>query len=122
MPEIARTPGTIAKARNAPELLVADPSRRAHTRLDVALLHAVTEAEERTEIDGRRKGRELEVELEGGTAHVRVLPRIDLELEERRAEGIARFDAQRLRRVARALERHEMIASAAGRQPRGVDE
>lgn len=82
----------------------------------------MTQAEERAEIDRRRESRELEIEGEPGTAHVGVLPGIDLEREELRSQRLPRLDPERLRRMPRALERHEMIADAPRREPRGMDQ
>lgn len=111
--QIPRPPGAIAKAGNADEPLVTDPARGADAGLDMGLLHAIAEAEERAEVDRRRERGELELERERRTDDAGVLPGIDLEREERGSQRLLRLDAQRLRRLARALERHEMIPDAA---------
>ena len=120
--QIARPPGTIAKARNAGEPFVAEPARGADAGLDMGLLHAVAEAEERAEIDRRRERRKLELERERRTYDAGILPGIDLEREERGPKRILRLDPQRLRRLARPLQRHEMIPDAAPGKPGGMDE
>ncbi len=58
----------------------------------------------------------------GGSPPCRALPRIDLDLEEARAERLRRLDAERHRVMSRALERHEMVARLPTGQPGGVDE
>lgn len=120
--QIARPPGAIAKARYADEPFVAEPARGADTGLDMGLLHAVAEAEERAEVDRRRERRKLELERERRAYDAGILPGIDLEREERGPKRLLRLDPQRLRRLTRPLQRHEMIPDAAPGKPGGMDE